>query len=443
MSSIGVVEAAVDAFCAESIEDLTAGEALAVLARLEVVQRRLASRGLGLISAVTGQASPMQLGGTSYAEVLSRRLHMGKGAARRRIADAELLAPRRAITGEQLAPQLPHTAQALGRGDIGEEHLRIIRHFFDRLPVVVDAATREAAEAQLAVMATQFRPEALRVGADRMMALLNPDGQFSDADRARRRGITIGPQGFDGMSAISGLLDPETRAYLDAVFAKLAAPGMCNPNDQSPLVDGQPADDAAERDTRTVAQRHHDALRTALRSTLVSTELGSHHGLPVTVVVTTTLKELEDGAGIAITGAGTRLPMRDLIRMATHAHHYLAIFDDHGRALYLGRSQRIASPDQRLVLHARDRGCTHPDCHVPGYLCQAHHITEWVHDGPTDIDNLTFACAPHHRLLGHGWTTRKRKDGTTVWIPPPQLALPGETRHDDIVDQCPHGVGSR
>ncbi|SHR35978.1 Conserved protein of uncharacterised function possible rep13e12 repeat protein [Mycobacteroides abscessus subsp. abscessus] len=438
-----MVEAAVDAFCAESIEDLTAGEALAVLARLEVVQRRLASRGLGLISAVTGQASPMQLGGTSYAEVLSRRLHMGKGAARRRIADAELLAPRRAITGEQLAPQLPHTAQALGRGDIGEEHLRIIRHFFDRLPVVVDAATREAAEAQLAVMATQFRPEALRVGADRMMALLNPDGQFSDADRARRRGITIGPQGFDGMSAISGLLDPETRAYLDAVFAKLAAPGMCNPNDQSPLVDGQPADDAAERDTRTVAQRHHDALRTALRSTLVSTELGSHHGLPVTVVVTTTLKELEDGAGIAITGAGTRLPMRDLIRMATHAHHYLAIFDDHGRALYLGRSQRIASPDQRLVLHARDRGCTHPDCHVPGYLCQAHHITEWVHDGPTDIDNLTFACAPHHRLLGHGWTTRKRKDGTTVWIPPPQLALPGETRHDDIVDQCPHGVGSR
>ncbi|WP_162274790.1 hypothetical protein [Mycobacteroides abscessus] len=45
MSSITVLEAAVDAFCAESIEDLTAGEALAVLARLEVVQRRLASRG--------------------------------------------------------------------------------------------------------------------------------------------------------------------------------------------------------------------------------------------------------------------------------------------------------------------------------------------------------------------------------------------------------------
>ncbi|CPS74192.1 REP13E12 repeat protein [Mycobacteroides abscessus subsp. massiliense] len=114
--------------------------------------------------------------------------------------------------------------------------------------------------------------------------------------------------------------------------------------------------------------------------------------------------------------------MRDLIRMAAHAHHYLAIFNDNGRPLYLGRSKRITSPEQRLVLHARDRGCTHPGCHVPGYLRQVHHITDWAHDGPTDIDNLTFACAPHHHLLNHGWTTRKRKDGTTEWIPPPQLS---------------------
>lgn len=73
------MEAAVDAVCAESIEDLTAG------------WRR---GGLGLIPTITGQASPVQLGGTSYADVLSRRLHIGKGAARRRIADAEQLAPR-------------------------------------------------------------------------------------------------------------------------------------------------------------------------------------------------------------------------------------------------------------------------------------------------------------------------------------------------------------
>ncbi|GKT33799.1 HNH endonuclease, partial [Aduncisulcus paluster] len=120
------------------------------------------------------------LGGTSHADVLSRRLHISRGAARRRIADAQQLAPRRALTGEVLTPVLPGTSDALGRGDIGEEHVRVIRQFFDRLPVVVDAPTREADELQLAVMAAQFRPEQLRTGAERMMALLNPDGEFSD-----------------------------------------------------------------------------------------------------------------------------------------------------------------------------------------------------------------------------------------------------------------------
>ena len=423
MSSIGVLEAAVDAFCADTLDGLSNSELLAVLARVEVAQRRLLSASHAGVAQLVRQASPVELGGTSFADVLSRRLHISRGAARCRIADAQQLGPRQAITGEVLEPQLPRTAEALGRGDIGEEHVRIVRQFFDRLPVVVDAPTRQAAEAQLAVMAAQFRPEQLRVGADRMMTLLNPDGEFSDIDRARRRGLSIGHQGFDGMSPISGLLDPETRAYLDAVFTKLAAPGMCNPNDQSPQVDGEPSPEAADHDTRSSAQRNHDALRACLRSTLASGELGSHHGLPVTVIVSTTLKELESAAGISITGAGTRLPMRELIRMASHAHHYLSIFDDDGRPLYLGRAKRIASPDQRIVLHAKDRGCTHPGCSVPGYLCEVHHLTEWAHDGPTDIDNLTFTCAPHHRLLDHGWNTRKRTDGTTEWIPPPQLDI--------------------
>ncbi|MUM22148.1 HNH endonuclease [Mycobacterium sp. CBMA271] len=423
MRSIGLLEEAADAFGSDMSVELTAAQALTVLARLEVVQRRLSASGLGLIPKVTTQASPVELGGTSFQDVLSQRLHISKGAARRRISDAEQLAPRRALTGEVLAPQLPNMADAFGRGEVGEEHVRVVRQFFDRLPVVVDAPTRERAEEQLADMAVRFRPEQLRTGAERMMALLNPDGEFSDIDRARRRGLTIGQQGFDGMSPISGLLDPETRAYLDAVFAKLAAPGMCNPNDQTPTVDGEPAPEAAERDARTAGQRNHDALRACLRSSVMSGELGSHHGLPVTVVVTTTLHELEQAAGVAITGGGTRLPMRDLIRMAAHAHHYLTIFTDHGRPLYLGRTKRIASPDQRIVLHAKDRGCTHPGCGVPGYLCEVHHINEWATGGHTDIDRLTFACPAHHRLLNHGWKTRKQPDGTTQWIPPPQLDL--------------------
>ncbi|HME50338.1 MAG TPA: hypothetical protein VKG81_20210, partial [Mycobacterium sp.] len=48
----------------------------------------------------------------------------------------------------------------------------------------------------------------------------------------------------------------------------------------------------------------------------------------------------------------------------------------------------------------------------------------------TDIDDLTFACPPHHKLLEKGWTTRKRSDGSTEWIPPPELDFGRPTIND-------------
>jgi hypothetical protein len=103
------------------------------------------------------------------------------------------------------------------------------------------------------------------------------------------------------------------------------------------------------------------------RSVLASGDLGQHNGLPVTVVVSTTLQELEAGCGQALTATGSLLPMSTVIRMASRSYHYLAIFDKvTGRALHLARTRRIASADQRIVLLARDRGCTRPGCTVAG-----------------------------------------------------------------------------
>jgi hypothetical protein len=149
----------------------------------------------------------------------------------------------------------------------------------------------------------------------------------------------------------------------------------------------------------------------------------------VTIIATTTVEQLSAATGHAVTAGGTLLPMKDLIRMARHAYHYLCVFDRHTeRAIYLGRTRRIASADQRIVLHAKDRGCTAPGCDMPGYLSEVHHVDEWAAGGRTDIDSLTFGCPPHHRLIKPGgWKTRKRKNGTTEWIPPPNIPLPGGT----------------
>ena len=302
--------------------------------------------------------------------------------------------------------------------------MAIIREFFAQLPCWIDESTRTEAEAKLAEVAAAYRPDELKRFADWYTGVLNPDGDYSDEYRARKRGITLGRQGKDGMSAIKGWLDPELRAGLDAILAKWAAPGMCNPGDEKPTIEGDPPQEAIDADDRSAAQRNHDALNAMVRNTLMSGELGSHQGLPVTITATVALADLQAKAGMATTGGGTQLPVTTLLRMAAHAYNFLLIFDDAKRCeLYKGRSTRLATPAQRLVLYALERGCTHPGCDVPAYWCQVHHATkDWAAGGETNIDELTLSCGPHNRdVKDGGWTTRKRKDGTTEWIPPPDL----------------------
>jgi hypothetical protein len=79
------------------------------------------------------------------------------------------------------------------------------------------------------------------------------------------------------------------------------------------------------------------------------------------------------------------------------------------------------------MLYAKDRGCTHPGCDVPGYLTEIHHVTPWATTKESNIDDLTLGCGPHHKLAEQGWITRKRVNGDTEWIPPPHLDH-GQTR---------------
>ncbi len=331
-----------------SFDALTTPERLALLEHCETARRQLPSIEHALINQLGEQASEEQLGGRLPA-ALANRLRITRAEAGRRIAEAADLGPRRALTGEPLPPQLTATAAAQRDGQIGDGQVRVIRDFFRRLPAFVDIETHVKAEAHLARLATQYRPDQLAKLAERLMDCLHPDGTFSDEDRARRRGITLGNQDVDGMSRISGYLTPEARATLEAVWAKLAAPGMCNPAEESPCVDGTPSEEATRRDTRSESQRNHDGVLAGLRGLLASGDLGQHNGLPASIIVTATLKELEAAAGKAITAGGTSLPMSDVIRLARHAHHYLAVFDG-CKPLALYHSKRLATPGQRIVL---------------------------------------------------------------------------------------------
>ena len=419
------VEAALAKAAELSHEAWTPAEVMALLARRERILSALPATDHALIAQLIADGVPADVGAASWPDALMTALRISKAEAKRRLASAQALAPRRSLTSETLPPVLNKAAAAQARGELGAEHVRIIERFFEQLPSHVNYEARELAEADLARAGAGLRPEELRQVADRLMLLLDEDGPLpNDIERARRRHLTIGRQGRDGMSKVSGLLDPQARATIDAVFAKLAAPGMCNPDDDNPCIDGKPSPTHCAGDDRSQGQRNHDALTAMGRALLASGELGSHHGLPVTLVVSTTLKELESAAGFAVTGGGSLLPMADVIRMASRSHHYLVVYEGHSEVpMYVGRAKRLATPGQRIVLYARDRGCTRPGCTAPAYWTQAHHAVEdWIDGGETNIDELTLACGPDNRLVEKGgWTTRKRPDGRTEWLPPPHL----------------------
>ena len=66
---------------------------------------------------------------------------------------------------------------------------------------------------------------------------------------------------------------------------------------------------------------------------------------------------------------------------------------------------------------------------MPGYYTGVHHVTAYAQCHTTNINDLTFACGGHHPLAERGWTTRKRKDGTTEWIPPAHAPASGRYPH--------------
>ncbi len=123
------LDAELDRLDEVSFEVLTTPERLRSLERLECLVRRLPAVGHTLINQLDTQASEEELGGTLCC-ALANRLRITKPDAALRIADAADLGPRRALTGEPLAPQLTATATAQRQGLIGEAHIKVIRALF-------------------------------------------------------------------------------------------------------------------------------------------------------------------------------------------------------------------------------------------------------------------------------------------------------------------------
>jgi Domain of unknown function (DUF222) len=399
-----------------SSDGVGSGFRVEIAERLETQERT----NRGLMYRIFGEIAdpPDELGlAAGLIDRLWARLRISRKEIKHRMKVAARIRPRRQLVGPPLPPQLPLVAKAVKEGVIGEDHLRVIRHAMEALPSCVSADDRDEVERSLVREATKNDADIVRAAGRRIDEIFNPDGDFDEADRARRRGLVLGPQGPDGMSRLWGFIDPETRCYVEAATAAVR-PGRHLP-------DGTMAE---VPDDRSNSQRCHDGIKLGLKAGIASGGMGQHRGHAVTVIARTTLAELNQAAhavtdpevsmpGPARTGGQTALPMRDLIRMASDAIHYLAVFDDHTeRPIYLGRQNRIATADQRIICYARDGGCTRPNCLEPGYHSEVHHSPAWASTGATDADMLFFACAPDHDLVTKGhWQTTVTDTGRLAW----------------------------
>ncbi len=429
--AVANLAAAYDAVAACDFDALTRAEVVSVLDDYETLMCRMPTQTHRLLARLQAETTPREMGAKTWNQVLRIRWRLSTGDASRRLGEAADLAARTTLTGQPLAPVLPAVAAAQSAGLITGEHISVIRDALKRLPSWVDTLTRSQFEVDLVRVAVGVGPKELRETADLRLFLLDQDGpEPDDTERERKRGFTAKAQGRDAMTAATANFTPDTWAVWEVIFAKYAAPGMCNPADDEPCTSGTPSQAQIDNDTRTLAQRQHDAMLVIGRIALMSGELGHLNGLPVSVIIRTTLQDLESRAGVGVTGGGTKIPIADVIRMGAHAHHHLAIFDKAtGHALALYRARRVASPAQRIMLIARDGGCTKPCCTVGAYGCQAHHATkDWKKGGNTNVDDMTLACGPDNRDVDDdGWHTAINTHGECEWTPPPALDH-GQTR---------------
>jgi hypothetical protein len=225
----------------------------------------------------------------------------------------------------------------------------------------------------------------------------------------------------DGMTRISGLLDPESAAVVVPVFDTITSPRRGGPR----FVDPDARDGAEElvRDPRTTDQITADGFVQLIRNAVEiddGTVLGSNKPH---VHLLTTVRELDERRGAAFfEGQNEAVSIETVERHICAAGILPLLFDDSGEPLRLGREQRLFSRAQRRALAARDGGCRFPGCTMPPSWTEAHHILEWLRDaGLTDIDNGVLLCRFHHLLMhNNGWKF-VRQGAELYVVPPPDI----------------------
>jgi hypothetical protein len=410
--------------------------------RLERVRNRLALVDTRFLDAVeaTGDITPRRRQRPTW---FARTVGIPRREAQERLAAATRLSPGHdpwALDPSATGPDhMPAITEAVDEGIIGTATVAKLDKQLREMPETVQTALTASADAPVAALLRETDPDIIGKVRPYLLQLTGTDDPYTEADRRRLRGVTIGAQGPDGMSRLSGYLTPEAATVMTRLFADHANAGSLNGgaqdiadarDDRADISDSAGDGDSTagnEPDPRTPAQRRHDALFAAVNAGYdPSGELRPRRGA-TTIVAAMTLDQLLARTGTVTTDAGTSVDVGTLVEQTDVQDVFLQVMDFRGQTLYLGRSARNASLAQYLALVGEEGVSSAPGSSVAPALTDVHHIVAWSRNGPTDIDNLTLVDRSNHRTIDDSktnderWQTHPAPAGSMErldWVPP-------------------------
>ena len=318
-----------------------------------------------------------RMGGRGAAAMMREGLHV---SARQATADVELAAS----LGE-----FPATLDALRAGEITVGHARVIAR--------VGADPEHADEPVLLEMARGYPVDMFARMTRQYMSTQDSSAEHSRQRQKRWASLVQDP---DGSWRLSAYYDHCTGKRISMAFEQMVRTYRNGADRCGPL---------------TAQQRRADAL-----ANLITGEgpfARSNTTLLVIADYDTVSRELKN----LRYDDGLPVPADQIARIAAEAKILPAVFSAERDPLWLGRTQRDASPGQRRVLAARDGGCV--NCGSPTERCEPHHIVWYSKGGPTDIDNLALLCERcHHLIHDDHWQLHRDKNRRHTLRPPERLS---------------------
>ncbi|MEO8093936.1 MAG: DUF222 domain-containing protein [Pseudolysinimonas sp.] len=392
--------------------------------------RRLVDSGAARVSAELARRSARELGYSGLAQrealraaeqLIEKLAGVTPGEARAMVRVGELLDD---------PSVMPSVSRAVAAGDLSVLAADAIRSGLGEPTDDLPASTIADAAELMVDIAINLPVRKVAAQARALRDTLDMAGVAEREEQLRSHRFLRLVQQADGMTRLTGLLDPESAAIVTAAFDQVTSPRRGGPR----FVDAREVERARliSEDPRTTDQLLADAFVEMVRIAGAADQGTVFGQRRPAVSLHVEREDFESGLGSArIEGQSVAVSIETARRQACSSGVVPILFDGED-ALDVGRTQRLFTDRQRVALAARDGGCRFPDCDRPPSWCEAHHIDEWVRDnGRTDVAAGVLLCRFHHLLVHNaGWRIRRRGGGFAAAPPPgrngPDLDMPSQ-----------------